>query len=55
VTGSLVNPGYNGNGTPVTPVPIPRNTWFGISTGPLRDIVTAETHILTAKIERESW
>lgn len=52
-TGALVNPGYNGNGTAVTPVPIPRNTWFGIATGPLRDIVTTETHILTAKIERE--
>ena len=23
VTGSLVNPGYNGNGSPVIPVPIP--------------------------------
>jgi catecholate siderophore receptor len=52
-TGALVNPGYNGNGTAVTPVPINRNTWFGIATGPLRDIVTTETHILTAKIERE--
>jgi catecholate siderophore receptor len=52
-TGALVNPGYNGNGTPVTPVPILRNTWFGIATGPLRDIVTTETHILTAKVERE--
>ena len=53
VTGSLVNPGYNGNGSPVIPVPIPRNTWFGIATGPLRDIVTTETHILTAKVERD--
>ena len=52
-TGALVNPGYNGDGTPVTPVPIPRNTWFGTATGPLRDIVDTETHILSAKIERE--
>ena len=52
-TGALVNRGYNGNGSPVMPVPIPRNTWFGIATGPLRDIVTTETHILSAKIERD--
>jgi len=52
-TGALVNPGYNGNGTPVTPVPINRNTWFGIATGPLRDIVTTETHIFTAIVQRD--
>jgi catecholate siderophore receptor len=52
-TGKLVNLGYNGNGTPTTPVPVNRNTWYGIATGPLRDIVNTETHILTATVERE--
>jgi catecholate siderophore receptor len=53
ITGALVNRGYNGNGSPVTPVPINRNTWFGIATGPLRDIVTTETHIFTGIVERD--
>ncbi|MGA7680839.1 MAG: TonB-dependent receptor, partial [Pseudolabrys sp.] len=53
ITGALVNPGYNGNGSPVAPVPINRNTWFGIATGPLRDIVTTETHIFTGIVERD--
>ena len=52
-TGALVNGGYNGNGTPVTPVPVNRSNWYGIATGPLRDIVTTETHILTATVERD--
>jgi catecholate siderophore receptor len=52
-TGALVNPGYNGNGTAVTPVPINRNNWFGIATGPLRDVVQTQTHIFTGLIERE--
>ena len=37
----------------MTPVPINRNTWFGIATGPLRDIVTTETHIFTAIVQRD--
>jgi catecholate siderophore receptor len=52
-TGRLVNPGYYGNGTPTTPVPVNRQNWYGIATGPLRDIVNTETHILTATVERE--
>ncbi len=52
-TGALVNSGYYGNGSPTAPVPVNRNTWYGIATGPLRDIVNTETHILTATIERE--
>ena len=45
--------GYNGNGSAVTPVPINRNIWYGIATGPLRDVVYTDTHILNAIIERE--
>ena len=45
--------GYNGDGSAVTPVPVNRQHWYGIATGPLRDIVQTETHILTATIERE--
>ena len=52
-TGQLVNPGYYGNGSPTTPVPVNRQNWYGIATGPLRDMVQTETHILTATVERE--
>jgi len=52
-TGKLNNPGYNGNGSAVTPVPVARSTWYGIATGPLRDVVTTETHILSAIVERD--
>lgn len=52
-TGAMTNPGYYGNGTPVTPVPAPRQNWFGIPNGPLRDITEVDTHILTGKIEHE--
>lgn len=45
--------GYNGDGSAVTPVPTNRGNWYGIATGPLRDIVQTETHILTATIERD--
>jgi catecholate siderophore receptor len=55
VTGALMpgRPGYNGDGSAVTPVPTNRQNWYGIATGPLRDIVTTQTHILTTTIERE--
>ena len=45
--------GYNGNGSAVTPVPTNRENWYGIATGPLRDIVQTEAHILTATVERD--
>jgi|SRR5665213_2819682 len=45
--------GYNGDGSAVSPVPTNRQNWYGIATGPLRDIVTTETHILTASFERD--
>ena len=54
-TGALTpgHVGYNGDGSAVTPVPTNRQNWYGIATGPLRDIVTTQTHILTATIERQ--
>lgn len=52
-TGKLTGQGYNGNGTPVTPVPIPRNTFLGFTSGPYADVVTTDVHIVTAKIERD--
>ncbi len=45
--------GYNGDGSAVTPVPTNRQNWYGIATGPLRDIIQTETHILTATVERD--
>jgi catecholate siderophore receptor len=52
-TGALTNPGYYGNGSATPPLPVPRNTWYGIPTGPLRDITEVNTQIATAKIEHE--
>ena len=52
-TGAQTNPGYNGNGTAVTPVPVNRSTWYGIATGPIRDIVETQTHIVSALVERD--
>jgi len=51
--GQVTNVGYNGNGTAVGVVPIPRNNWFGVVAGPLADVVTTETHIVTAKVEHD--
>jgi len=53
LTGALTNPGYYGNGAATPPLPVPRNTWYGIATGPLRDITEVNTQIATAKIEHE--
>ncbi|HYW60446.1 MAG TPA: TonB-dependent siderophore receptor [Xanthobacteraceae bacterium] len=53
ITGALTNPGYNGDGSPTLPLPVPRNTWYGIPTGPLKDITETMTHIVTAKVEHE--
>jgi catecholate siderophore receptor len=53
VTGALTNPGYFGGGAPVLPLPVPRSNWYGVPTGPLRDITETTTHIATAKIEHE--
>src|SRR5262245_9643169 len=52
-TGALTNAGYYGNGAPTPPLPVARNTWYGIATGPLRDINDINTQIATAKIEHE--
>ncbi|WP_424629070.1 TonB-dependent receptor [Bradyrhizobium sp. SYSU BS000235] len=55
-TGAL-NPGtgagYYGNGAPTPPMPTPRDTWFGVRDGDLRDLTTTETHMGTFKVERE--
>jgi catecholate siderophore receptor len=53
LTGALTNPGYYGNGAATPPLPVPRNTWYGIPTGPLRDITEVNTQVATAKIEHE--
>ena len=37
-TGLRTNPGYYGNGTPTTPLPIPRTNFLGLAGGPLGDI-----------------
>jgi catecholate siderophore receptor len=54
-TGNLTpgRAGYNGDGSAVSPAAVNRNNWYGIATGPLRDIVQTQTHILTATIERD--
>jgi catecholate siderophore receptor len=52
-TGALTNGGYFGNGAATPPVPIPRHNWFGVSSGPLRDLVTTNTHIATARFEHD--
>ena len=43
--------GYNGNGTAVTPVDVPRSNWYGFTTGDLKDLVQTNTHIVTGKLE----
>ena len=52
-TGALTNPGYYGNGQATPPIPTAPTNWFGVATGPLRDITTTETHVGTFKIERD--
>lgn len=51
--GVLTSQGYYGNGQPTGPVPIPRGNWFGVKNGPLADVVRTETHIATARVERD--
>ena len=45
--------GYNGDGSAVTPVQVPRSNWYGVATGDLRDLVQTDTHILTGKLEHK--
>jgi catecholate siderophore receptor len=52
-TGALTNGGYYGNGSPVTPVPVPRSNWYGVINGLFPDLVFTTTNISTAKIEHE--
>ena len=52
--GALTNPGYNGNGTPTSPVPIPRSNWFGVLERPARRTSSKpNTHIATGKLEHK--
>jgi catecholate siderophore receptor len=53
LTGALINPGYFGGGRPVLPLPVPRTNWYGVPTGPLRDLTETTTHIATAWLTHE--
>ena len=53
LTGNLTSQGYYGGGRPTPPLPIPRTNFLGIAGGPLGDITTTDTHIITEKIEHE--
>lgn len=48
-TGALVSPGYYGNGLPTPPLPVSRNTFYGLPS----DTTRVETNILTAKLDHE--
>lgn len=45
--------GYNGDGSAVTPVPVPRSSWYGFTNGTLGDLVQTNTHIVTAKVDHK--
>lgn len=53
LTGLQTNPGYYGNGGPTPPLPVPRTNFLGLAGGPLGDITTTDTHIITEKVEHE--
>ena len=56
-TGAFTSRGYYGDGRPVTPLPVARETFYGIPYGmpgsPFGDITRVETHIATFKVEHE--
>jgi catecholate siderophore receptor len=52
-TGLMTGLGYFGNGSPTTPLPVPRTNFLGLAGGPLGDITETGTHIITQKIEHE--
>jgi len=52
-TGALTNGGYYGNGAPTPPMPVPRNVWYGVASGPLADRQLTDTHIGTARFEHD--
>lgn len=45
--------GYYGNGRAVTPVPVPRDTWYGVTTGPFADTLETTTNMATLQLEHE--
>lgn len=51
--GTAVTGGYYGDGRAVTPIPVPRNTFYGNTVGPYRDIVNTTTNITTLKLSHE--
>lgn len=51
--GTAVTGGYYGDGRAVTPIPVPRNTFYGNTVGPYRDIVDTTTNITTLKLSHE--
>ncbi|MEH6952146.1 TonB-dependent siderophore receptor [Nitrobacter sp. NHB1] len=51
--GTAVTGGYYGDGRAVTPIPVPRNTFYGNTLGPYRDIVETTTNITTLKLSHE--
>lgn len=52
-TGALTNGGYFGNGAATPPMPVPRNVWYGVASGPLADRQLTDTHIGTARFEHD--
>lgn len=52
-TGALTNGGYYGNGAATPPMPVPRNVWYGVASGPLADRQLTDTHIGTARFEHD--
>ena len=51
--GTAVTGGYYGDGRAVTPLPVPRNTFYGTRSGPYRDLVETTTNITTVKLSHE--
>ncbi|WP_341989245.1 TonB-dependent siderophore receptor [Azorhizobium sp. AG788] len=45
--------GYYGNGAATSPVPVARNTWYGVTNGPYADKVTTDTNMATLQFEHE--
>lgn len=51
--GTAVSGGYYGDGRAVTPLPVPRNVFYGNTLGPYRDIAKTTTNITTIKLSHE--
>jgi catecholate siderophore receptor len=51
--GTAVTGGYYGDGRAVTPIPVPRHTFYGNTVGPYRDLVETTTNITTLKFDHD--